>query len=336
METIGISGIPSHPTHLIKDTSKINSYRTCPRQFFYTYILGWSPDMKSNHLVFGDAWHKACELFAFEGYDDEVVLRAIEVFQSTYRKKFPMETDEIFHPKDPPNAFEALALYSVKYQTDPFEYDIPTFNDVPLVEVSGTVPINTEGGVIHFKQDAVLRRKADGKIFGLERKTKGGYFNEMWWFDWELAFQIKCYQHALLCMFDPEEVGGMIVDGAAFIKSKKLGGTSNFERRMIESGMHQMSIWLWHANRYCAELDQEMETLAECSPNDPVLQAYPMNDQNCSKWFRKCEWHDFCCTWKNPLRHCSAPPMGFHLEYWNPAEKETRHKVNLKEMGGGL
>ena len=67
----------------ILDSSKIQSYMRCPRKYFFNHILGWSLEeeeqgaleisssgllaapkseiRKSEHLVFGTAWHHSME-----------------------------------------------------------------------------------------------------------------------------------------------------------------------------------------------------------------------------------------------------------------------------------
>ena len=49
------------PTLQTVDSTKINTFLDCPRQYFFTYVLGWRSDRPNNHLVFGQAWHEAME-----------------------------------------------------------------------------------------------------------------------------------------------------------------------------------------------------------------------------------------------------------------------------------
>jgi len=316
--------IQPHNAWTINDSTKLKCYLECPRKFFYEHRLGWSSDEQSNHLVFGDALHQALEHIYRHGFSDESLVAAHEQFMSVYRLTFGDDTDALFHPKDPVMAFKGLAAYAVRYKNDFQMYD------VLHTEVGGTAPINTEGRRIAFKIDTIVQSKSNGKIQVLEHKTKGGGFNHIWGVEFPLSIQVGAYTHALYCLFDPERVQGVEINGIAFIKRKADGGYHDFMRVPCWRQPHHMNNWLWNVNRIWDEIDADDQYLmSEAKESDDILQCYGMNPTNCSKYFRKCDWHDFCSTWSNPLQNAFEPPMGYHVEFWDPRENEVRERMDL-------
>jgi len=78
----------------------------CARQYFFEYVLGWRSTAPNNHLVFGSAWHAAIEHILQKGYG--AVDEAVFIFMNTYREELPPDTDELYSPKTPSRADEAL------------------------------------------------------------------------------------------------------------------------------------------------------------------------------------------------------------------------------------
>ena len=315
--------IPEHPAMFKWDSTKINRYCECPRAVFYEYLLGWRTDQPSNHLVFGDAIHLGLAHLLENGFDETSVTQAQNIFSTRYREEFGPETDEMFYPKDVFNGERALAMYPLEY---PRELDE---SEVLFTEVAGSVPID-ESRRLYLRMDAILRNKEQGYYFIREHKTKGGDFNHVWDAEWELAFQAFTYTHALYCMYPMDEVKGVEVNGLAFIKAAKTGGRVAFRRVPVWKSLPQMQEWLWLANEKLDQIYHDLDRLEKCTEDDPILYAFPRNDRNCTKYFKICEFHDFCLTWGNPLRRAKEPPLGFKVERWDPEEKEAKHRMELE------
>ena len=96
------------PTWKITDPTKLNCFLSCPRMYFFEYILGWRPETPNNHLVFGTAWHAAQEYLLLHDYSVQSVMDAYNVMVREYRKVLGPETDEMFEPKTMENALVVL------------------------------------------------------------------------------------------------------------------------------------------------------------------------------------------------------------------------------------
>ena len=303
-----------HPSWKIFDSSKVQEFQTCPRKYFYRYILGWTSEYPNNHLVFGSAIHKALEHLLLNGYESKSISDAFDLFLEEYRSEFNEETDELFTPKVPERVLPALVEYCDYYKNDFEEFD------VLFTEVAGTVPL-ADDRVMHFRQDAICRKKSTGEIFSLEHKTLGATPSQRWAEQWDLKTQIGTYTHVLYCLFPREEVFGVVVNALGFLKTK-----FRFLRHPVRKTEESMNVWLWNTLYWLDQIHWHTALLKDCSEDDPVLRAFPMNTESCTKYYG-CPFKDFCSAWPNPLQHCDEPPSGFKVEWWNPLEEPSRHKV---------
>jgi len=310
-----------HPTWDILDSSKIKMFQTCPRQFFYRYIVGWCEDAPQIHLDFGEAWHRAlAHLYSTDFSSEQVYVAWRDHFQPYFCERFPIEVQDIYYPKTSGNALTALAAYAATYPKDRDRYRVLE------VEVSGTVPIS-ESRVMHFRMDSILEDES-GKVFSLEHKTASSLYN--WDEQWSLAVQPGTYNHCLLCMygFDEEKVRGIIMNATVFPR-KKRDWAPDFHRVPAYRNTRQMNQWLWQVNDCFDAVESEMTRMEKCKEGDPIMSCFPMNPESCIKYGRVCEFHDYCVAWSNPLREIGQVPIGMKKKFWDPREAEVKKKVTL-------
>jgi hypothetical protein len=307
--------IPTHPTWDVIDPSKLQCFLDCERQYFYQYVLGWRQDRMDNHLHFGTSWHKAMEFLLRNGYDQNSIMGAYLAFEREYRKVFPKDTDYLMNQKTPANALMALVEYAAKYRADLTNYE------VLYTEVGGTAPLY-EDLVLHYRIDSILRERNTGLIISLEHKTASSEY--MWDLQWPLSIQVNTYTHALYCFFPPEQVKGVVINGAVFKKTK--APTFAFPRAPVYKRPEQLQGWLQHTQLRAKQLQTEFEILSGSSDSDPVLDAFPLRPVSCTKFFG-CPYHAFCVAWQNPLQHCESVPLGFVQEWWDPRRDEVSTKV---------
>lgn len=315
--------VPDVPSHHVLDASKINCFMSCPRQFFYQYILGWRSEKPNNHLIFGTAWHLAMEHLLLHGFDTNSVLGAYDAFERSYRLTFPPETDEIFFPKTPERAFEAIATYAANWKRDLDIYE-------PLyTEVAFSVQMDEERS-LSGRMDSILLHKESGKIESLEHKTAGSSFN--WTEQWDLAMQGGLYTHALMCLYGFEKIRSVVFNGTVFKKVKGSRGGEKFEfiRKPVVKSKNMMQTWYTNTLYWMDQIETEYQLLSNSSASDDVLKAFPMNTCACSK-YNGCAYKDFCMAWKNPLQHCDEPPIGMIAEHWNPLTEKNNVTMQLSQ-----
>jgi len=289
--------------------------------YFFNHMLGWKNEMPNNHLVFGSAWHVAMEHLLLNGYSGASIRDAQEKLRIHYRKEFPEETDEIFSPKTPDRATLALVEY-----TNEYPHDLEDF-EVLYTEIAGTVPI-TDKKIMYFRMDDILRHKRKGYYFSLEHKT-GTYLNDQWSMQWALGLQAGTYTHSLYCLYPQELVRGIRINGTFFKRTK--APLFDFGRVPVWKTPHQMRSWYATVNYWIGMLEQETNGLATETDSDPVMRSFPMNPTNCNKYFG-CAFHDLCCAWQNPLQHCSEPPLGMKIEFWDPRDTPSTKQMDFDPL----
>lgn len=308
-----MSVVERHKSWDILDSTKIQSFMDCPRSYFYEYILGWRSKDPNVHLEFGKAWHLAMEQLILFGYGSDSVIEAHRLLTDHYRKYFSVEMDEVYAPKNPGYALRALAEYTQVYRNDKFT---PIYT-----EIAGTVPIDVDK-VLHFRMDSILQTE-DG-IKSLEHKT-GSTLNRQWTDQWGLSVQTGTYNHVLYCLYPEEQVWGVEINGT-FLQKKE----HKFQRVPARRSKKMMQNWFANISFYVDWILAEQKSLMEsCTEQDEIMLAFPMNTQSCTKYFG-CKYHDYCISWANPLQHIDQVPMNMKVEWWNPAEEESKHTFHLK------
>ena len=304
-----------HETWDIVDASKLKEYMVCPRMYFYRYILGWDLDRPNIHLVFGESWHKAMEVLVAHNNDPAYVQEAYEAFSSCYYKTFPDGMQSVVSSKkDPDIVPTALAEYCEQYGQDDYE--------VLFVEGAGSVPVS-DTDRMHFRIDAVLRDRKDGKVVSLDHKT-GSQLSTAWIDEWSLDLQMMLYYHVLNCLFGVGNVKGMVVNGVFFYAKER-----RFCRVSIIKDMAMMLAWLTDTNATLRELQTDMKRLYVCKAEDKTFNAFHRRPTSCTR-YGTCKYHSFCCIWSNPLQHCQEVPIGFEQKWWNPADYEKVSKNIFK------
>ena len=308
--------IKEHETFKIIDSSKIEEYITCPRKYFYRYILGWRPDTTDTHLHFGTCWHLAMEYLLTHGYDYQSVIEAYSLFEETYRQEFSEVTDSERFPKTPAVALKALAAYASSWAGNDAGFK------VLHTEIAGSVSVS-KGRNVHFKMDSILQDE-DAKFFSLEHKT-GSTNNRQWSDKWKLSIQVGTYSHVLYCLYPQNDVWGVRINGTFFRKGRGGAGDVELLRVPIRKTPESMEDWLQTVEYWLDKLEEDMNKLQSCSNKYTVMPAFAKNPSSCTQYFG-CQYIDFCIAWANPLIYAHEVPLGFRVEYWNPHDAELTAK----------
>ena len=176
------------------DNTMLNTYRQCPRKFYWQIIRGFVPRRKSPALSFGTAWHLFLENF-LKGMDwKEALAIAIENFSS--------------EEQDTKRNLATLTDLAQKYveQFGHSEYnvlDTEMFGAVQLGEI-----------VYGAKIDAVIK---DGKhIKAIDHKTSSRMDSRF--FDmWRMSTQMRGYFYVLKSLFP--EARSLILNVAHIVKN---------------------------------------------------------------------------------------------------------------------
>lgn len=313
--------IPYHPSWDIQDSTKIQAYQSCPRMYFFEYVLGWRSSYPNNHLHFGKVVHDAMEHIILHGYRREAVIEAMDKFNADYRAVFPESTDPIYTPKTPARFFEMLILYIQTYKSDLSRYE------VYKTEIGGTVLLSDRHRIA-FKMDTIMYDKVKQKYCSLEHKTKGGnYIGDTYQYDFMLGTQVGTYTHVLNSLFPREQVSEIIINCMCFKKTKQPGYI--LKRFPIPLSDAQMYVWLESTKGWMDRIERDYYDMLKTGESQDVMTCFPMNGRSCTNWSRVCTYHDLCCAWENPIHHKGSMPAGMDIDFWNPLEEELSHVVTL-------
>jgi len=317
----------------VQDSSKLQTYLDCPRQYFFEYILGWRSEAVSVHLEHGIAVHKAMECFYPVGgpdFSNGALAKAMVAYTEHYRSIFSPDMDEANSPKNIECTTRALEMYRDFYAPiDDFE--------ILHSEVAGSVLLDEDGRKLYFKQDTICKNK-DDRIFSLEHKT-GTTFRGLWALEWTQSIQIGTYSHVLFCMYPPENVYGVRINGIFVhepLKLKKDGTPyanakdTEFHRVPVAKTPKLMQDWLNTVTYWLVLLENEFDKLNNATESDDILKAFPKNPRACTKYFG-CLYSPFCTAWLNPLQQADQPPIGLKIDHWDPRGKfnEAKEVVEL-------
>ena len=330
-----MSQLQPSPTWDVQDSTKIQCYMRCPRRYFFEYVLGWRSAEPNIDLIFGTAWHIAQAILLTEGYTADAAAKAFAAFYDYFRESFGESLDETLAPKNPSNAMRGLAQYIARYKNDLLSF-------TPLyVETAGCVPVSRDR-VVYFKCDAIIRN-SEGQHLALEHKTTTR-FSTSWAAQWRMKMQLGVYSHVMHCLYPPESVYGVIVNGF-FVHNAprmKLNGEpyagekdNEFHRVPVRRSILSMNAWLVEVNHYLDQLELDFSLLADADEGDNILFAFKRNTEHCAD-FGQCPFLDHCSVWHNPLRYADAPPVGFAVNHWDPRNmpgvRETIQVQPLTEM----
>lgn len=302
--------IPKHKTWHIIDSSKLQSLSRCQRKVFFRSILGWETENPSIHLVHGEAWHRGMEYILLNAYDEESVNNAMQLYLAYYREFFSETMDSVNDPKTPGNAYTAYMSYIDQYR------ETDAKNEVLFTEVAGSVSIGKDRK-IHFRLDSIIQNNTYHKKESLEHKT-GSRNSAAWRDQWIQKIQIGTYTHVLYCLYGPENVFGVRVNGSFFYKSQPHAHV----RIPIRKTNISMQEWLWTVNQIVDTYEFELERLEDCKESDDIMKAFPKNTEACMDFNTRCPYFDTCMSHANPLKIIDQPPVDMKVDFWDPSSRE--------------
>jgi len=319
-----------HHTYNITDSSKLSTYISCPRKYFFEYLQGYRGIYPNKHLVYGTGLHEALEHIILadmpnlsESDREMVFFEAYKKFLSIYRKDFPdAEFDIDRKPKSPDYVLPSLLGYYNNYKSEWVS------DPVVATELHGKVPIglDLDGNTreMTYRMDAV-RRFDNGQLYIQEHKT-GGQAGSTWYDKWELALQPLVYYHACNFVYPKENVFGVVINGIIAAKRKTVDlDTVKFHRVNVRYTNDRMHDGLELLNHYCDQLERDMQKIKDLHPTDKGMNCFHKNPNACTDFNTTCRFLGMCSTYRNPLKAeaKNEAPIGMKIERWNPLEEAT-------------
>lgn len=275
----------------------LESFKACPRLFYYQFILQVRPTGMNIHLSFGDFYHRALEL-----YDRE---RSADRFRS--------HTDAMVHTVDwlmratwgwesgNPNKSRETVVRSVIWYLEEFADDpletVQLENGTPAVELSFRLEL-TDRVVLAGHLDRVVRYQGD--TFVSDRKTTTSALSSYYFSRYEPDTQMSLYTAASRIIYKAP-VKGVIIDAA------QVGVTfTRFARTFTFRNDEQLDEFLASAKWWIAQV--------------PAAKAagWPMNEASCSR-YGGCAFRSVCSRVSRVREHMLLGPE-FEKGTYNPLE----------------
>jgi len=308
--------IPTHPSWLVLDNTKLSDYKRCHRLAFFRHFAGIKRAGNTEHdLQFGIWWHDIMEAILLGGEAAlPDVMRHIKAEWEAAYGSFDAddpETYKRFKNKTLDRLASAALMYISTYRNDSFH---------PLkTELSNSIALDREGKyVIYFRLDSVVE-EPDKRITVLEHKTTSLSLDANWQAQFTLRSQILTYLFAVGCCFTDSRIRGVLINGVSFQKT-----AITFDRILIKRSPIAMQCWLDGILQDFEELHRDLERLSHDNVDAPTMQAFRMNDGACLDFCRLCQYHTCCTSWGNPLPRLQDvedyPPDGFEAKWWDPTK----------------
>lgn len=285
----------------------MGALKTCPRLYYYTIVLGWTPREQSVHLTFGLHYHAALEAYdhakARGQSHEEATLAALRhalTISWNPALRRPWASDDKY--KNRYTLIRTVLWYLDQFSSDPFE-TVRLASGKPAVELSFRMGLDytTSSGEAytlcgHLDRLATL----DGVPKILDRKTTKSQLYPEYFLKYTPDNQFSTYFFAAQTIYHIP-VTELVVDAAQIAI-----GFSRFARGLVqrtpaqlEEWYHDLGYWLRTAEGYAA------------------AGSWPMNDKACDN-YGGCSFRSICS--KSPETREQWLEASFSRRIWDPLQ----------------
>lgn len=324
---------------LAVDSTSLGAFKTCPRFYYYSIVLGFQPKQESVHLTFGLLMHGGVERYhharAEGGSHDDSLDRALDwVLRSTWDSTLSRGWTSGDSYKNRFTLVRTLIGYLDQYGENDALQTVILDSGKPAVELSFSFDsgyssrITGESFLLcgHLDRLATL----NGVPYIPDVKTTKSELNARFWSGFNPSNQFGMYLLAGEIVYKLP-VKGLIVDGC-----QVQVGNSRFDRHLITKDQFQMDEfykatgqWLARIEDSAVEAHQSTAGARESIIGDPTPEqtqylentmagAYPMNETSCSK-YNGCEFQSICS--KSPASRGKWLEAGFKRRVWDPLQR---------------
>jgi len=251
--------------------SRLDTYRRCPRKYWWTYVENIVTRRDSVPLIVGDAVHRGLAAHHAGKDEPEIVVAAKEAFDEVRTKGKWMEGELSDLAAQEEYARLVLRWYREEYPTEVWEMLAP--------EVQGHVPLGDHE--FYFRADGLVSWK--GFVWVLENKTTSA-FGDIYFKRFRNDGQITSYMWSVWKHgFDRPR--GTIIN--AIRKSKKLD-RADFQRDFVLRTEGQLEEYMQQVQHECDEIDK---LLYNETDNHYM---WLMHTHECVAFNRTCEYLELC------------------------------------------
>ena len=313
------------------DYSSLSTYISCPRKFFFNYVLSYQSVNPKIDLVFGSAWHYGLEV-AYTAWKEDTNLTETDLIElsitgfNTYWKvegepNWP-DPDQIF-PKSPGNAANMYSAYWQRY------YPIDRDKKILGIELPFNLNIPDTSILYTGRIDLAFLNSSNLEI--VDHKTAKSV-NKITLTGFISSLQTSGYLTIGKLYYD--RIAGMYYRVALCQKSKV--AHEEFEvvklDHEIERFLTELSYWAKTISGDCIKYETALQDDANFN-QDYTPNIFPRTPgYACTAFFSPCPYLDLCMMKNNPLYFHDKVPQGFKVEEWNPEEHEEKIKNLIAQV----
>lgn len=329
--------LPSTNIQFAWDSTSLGMFKTCPRLYYYTMILGFTGKGESIHLRWGQEYHAALQdydLARAAGADHQEGVRAAVRGMQERTLGWEPEIDDAVRSqklKTKDELFRTVIAYLDHFDPDPAATVIMGGGE-PAVELSfkfevGWGPQGAQedeaicrareqgnlGDVSHIAQPYLLCGHLDrvvtfqDQLFVMDRKTTTTTLSQHYFAQYDMSNQMTLYTLAGKVVLDAP-IRGVIIDAVQLMVEGP-----RFVRGMTYRTEDQLYEWL-----------DDLKVHLRIAEEYAVADHWPMNDTACDK-FGGCRFRGICS--KSPaVRERFLRSDFVQLEpeeRWNPLKNRT-------------
>jgi hypothetical protein len=248
----------------------LETFKACPRLFYYSFVVGIRPAGLSVHLTFGDIYHAALELYDRErsaGRDHEDA--TVHAVAFAMRESWDWQSEN--PAKNRETCIRSIIWYLDEFADDPLE-TVQLADGSPAVELSFRLELS-ERFVLAGHLDRVVQYQGDSYVS--DRKTTSSALSAFYFSRYEPDTQMSLYTAASRIIYKAP-VKGVIIDAA------QVGVTyTRFARSFTFRGDEQLDEFLVSAKWWINQV--------------PAAKAagWPMNEASCSR-YGGCAFRSIC------------------------------------------
>lgn len=292
------------------DSTSLGEFKTCPRKYYYSVVLGREPHHQSVHLTFGLLMHGGRERYDHgrsSGLDhDQALALALRwTLVQTWNKELSRGWISDHNAKNRETLVRSIIWYLDGYgATDPLE-TVQLANGKPAVELSFSFDTGlrheSTGEPILFCGHLDRIARLNGVPYIVDLKTTGSTISPRFFDQFTPNNQMSMYALAGRVAFG-EPIQALIIDGLQVAV-----GFTRALRGMVQRTVEYTGEWLAEASWWARRMEESA-----------VAGHWPMND-------RSCDMYGGC-----PFRGvCSKPPGGrerwldvdFKPRTWDPLQR---------------
>jgi hypothetical protein len=270
------------------DSTSLKLAETCLRKYQYKMLLGWQPERKSVHLLFGGWYASALESYykyVADGMSQDEAL--IEVVSEALTETWVFDADENGDPiagtgvpwqsdhntKTRENLIRTIVWYIDQFGEDDSCKTVILSNGQPAVEHSFRLDAD-DGIVLCGHLDRLV--EYGGKVYIQDQKTTQSTITSRYFDGYNPDSQMSLYTFAGKSIFGLP-VKGVMIDGAQIAV-----GFTRFERGFSFRTDDQLNEWYEHSMYYIEKARQATRD-----------NHFPLNPSSCGQ-YGGCEFRHIC------------------------------------------